>query len=717
MKTLKAMAIILLPAVFFSACGGGGGGSDSSGGNGGGTSGGTTSAISGVASKGPISGGTVKVYALNSDGSQGNLLGTTTTAADGQYSVNLGVFTGNVLVEITGGTYKDEATGNTMPMNTLTLRAALTGVSGSASVAVTPLTEMAVSKAGTLTKANIDAANSLISSMVGGIDIVGTMPVDVTTVSATTATKAQKEYSLMLATVSQMAKDSGKSVSDVLTAFKSDISDGKIDDTSVIISLGAFLVSSNNATGLTSLSDTTLATSILSAGGTSPNVGKTDLEKAKALINDLRNTALSIYNYKGVGTSGTFNGIAEELETKIKPELTATVNRIGWILGKASYKSSGNYSDPVTGNQVSLSFTTASNDLGYSAANFTVKDAGNNTIDTGSLTVSADGSGHIVSGTFSATMKTASGDLTASLNYTGTVSGGIYTTMTLTGSMAAPGLSLDFSQSGRKLYATFAQQPGSTDPMQIYPTSITFSGVLTTATAKLNGDLNISSVVWASKGHTTGYQYINGTWQKVCSGEARPKTASFTGSFEELLNGSATGVKFNGKIGGSWSNADIYDGCTLWFDTTYRPDHDTSTNFHKWSAVFDGTVDAPSRPAITASLGIIQSDYNKFVIDALYKKMNSDGTMIFLTGNGTITLNPIYYPNSTYYNNSYISLIMNFTNQDGAKLSIADDESKSGDNKFSGSISSSGGTKMADLYTISSVPMVKYTDNYFESIP
>lgn len=698
------LLIVVLQLGVMAGCGSGGGGSDSNGGS----SGGTTSALSGMASKGPISGGTVKVYALNADGSLGNLLGTTITAVDGQYAVYLGYFTGNVLVEVTGGTYKDEATGNITSMNTLALRAALTGVSGSASVAVTPLTEMAVSKAGVLTKTNIDAANSLVGSMIGGVDIIGTMPVDVTAASAANATKAQKEYSLMLATVSQMAKDSGKSISDVIAGLTLDIADGKIDDTSVITSLGAFMISSNNATGLTDPNDTTLAGAILAGGATSPYVGKTDLEKAKALITDLRNTALSIYNYKSTGTSGTFNGIAEELETKIKPELTATVNRIGWILGKASYKSSGNYSDLVTGNQLSISFTAASNDsndLGYSAASFTVKDAGNNTIDTGTLTVLADTLGRIVTGTFNATMKTASGNLTANLNYTGTVSGGLYTIMTLTGSMTAPGLSLDFSQSGRKLYATFAQQSGSSDPMKIYPTSITFSGVLTTSTAKMSGDLNISSVVWASKGL---YSYMSG-----CIGAARPKTATFTGSFEELSNGSATGVKFNGKIGGSWSNADTYDGCTSWRDTTYTPTYDTAANFHNWSASFNGTVDAPSRPTITASLGVAQIEYNKFNLDALYKRLNTDGTMVFLSGNGTM----IYYPNSVAYLPPYMVSTANFTNQDGFKMAISDDESKTGDNKLSGSISTSGGTKMADLYTINSVPMVKYTDNYVESIP
>ena len=127
----------------------------------------TTSTLNGVASKGPIKSGSVKVYALEADGAKGALLGTGTTGADGSYSVDIGSYTGDVVVEVSGGTYTDEATGATDTPNTL-LRAALSGVSGTVTIAVTPLTEIAVQYAeDPNTETSIDAANSLVSSMVG----------------------------------------------------------------------------------------------------------------------------------------------------------------------------------------------------------------------------------------------------------------------------------------------------------------------------------------------------------------------------------------------------------------------------------------------------------------------------------------------------------------------------------------------------------------------
>jgi len=85
--SLLLIAILIAFTIILTGCGGGGGG-----GGGKGPSGAT---ISGVASKGPISGGAVKVYALNADGSKGSQIGTTTTTkADGSYSVNIGSYTG-----------------------------------------------------------------------------------------------------------------------------------------------------------------------------------------------------------------------------------------------------------------------------------------------------------------------------------------------------------------------------------------------------------------------------------------------------------------------------------------------------------------------------------------------------------------------------------------------------------------------------------------------
>lgn len=691
---LKTWVFATFLAAIMIGCGGGGGG---------GTKETAATTINGVASKGPISGGTVTVYALNTDGSKGNQLGTAISGTDGSYSISLGTYTGNVLVEVTGGAYKDEATGATSS-NTLTLRAALTSVSGSVSVAVSPLTEIAVQYASTLTKENIEKANSLVGSM-AGLNIINTLPVDVTDATASSkGTVDQINYGLILSAISQMIADgNASSVSDAISKIKNDLSDdNQLDDTgdSLLSALTNFIANPNNQSGVTTLDQTNLddAINYITNNPITPPSNVSDLTKAKALVSDLRNTALSIYNYQGVGTAGVFNGLAEELETKIKPELTYTVERIGWILEVASWKASGNYYNYETGDNLSITFTSAANDLDYSSASFTVKDPQGNTIDSGSLTVQANGDGRITSGSFTATMKTASGNLSANLSYTGTVNNGSYTSMTFTGSMAAPGLSLDFSQSGRKLHATFAPEPGSTDPTAIYPTSILASARITTTTAQMDGNLNISSIEWANK----GYMDEDYSGNPVCVGQWRPKTATFTGSFEELSNGATTGVKFSGTITGSYTNAATYDGCT-----------DSSTaNFDQWNASFDGKVEAPSRPTITAFLKATKGEYRKITLDANYRRTNTDGTVIYLSGSGAVTV--LEYPNLS--GDTYLVTTATLTNQDGIKVNISNDESKYEDQRFTGTITTSGGEKMANLYTIEGAPMVKYVDNYLESI-
>lgn len=246
------MAII---AVTLAACGGGGGGSA------GGTSQQPSSTvIGGVASKGLIKNGTIKVYAITG-GFKGALLATATTDANGRYSADIGSYTGAVLVEASGS-YTDEATGETRTIDPAApLRAALGSVSGAVNLSVTPLTDIAVSQAHTLTPAAIDAANTLISSIFK-VDILATTPVDAAANAMAAATQAQKDYTLALAAVSQMAKNSNSTVQQTIATISAGItSTGAATQTmtTVAAALGAFMAGSNNQTGVTSLTGSNLA--------------------------------------------------------------------------------------------------------------------------------------------------------------------------------------------------------------------------------------------------------------------------------------------------------------------------------------------------------------------------------------------------------------------------------------------------------------------------
>lgn len=140
--TLSALAAAALVA-----CGGGGGGAPSS------------SSLSGSVVKGPVGGSTVCAYVLVSTG-KGSQLGCTTTDADGAYSLSLN-YSGPVVVEATGGTYTDEATGAAGSSLAVPLLAAGTAGPGAPALIATPLTTIAYTHAsagGGLSVGSFDAA-------------------------------------------------------------------------------------------------------------------------------------------------------------------------------------------------------------------------------------------------------------------------------------------------------------------------------------------------------------------------------------------------------------------------------------------------------------------------------------------------------------------------------------------------------------------------------
>jgi len=258
MKMRNNLFLILMSACmlfFLWACGGSDGDSTTPS-----TDTGTT--LSGVASKGMIADGTVNVYAITNDGQKGDLLGTTTTDSDGNYTLKIDYdYDGPVLVEVSGGTYVDEATGQTVDLDG-TLRAALPSVSDDVSVAVTPLTEIAVRVAetsGSMDATKIADANDLVSQMLGE-DIISTLPVDCSDATKfADADAGAQNYTLLLAAISQMAETSDQNISDILEAIEEDLSDMALDETSenLLTAVDDFLSSDENETGVEDASNLT----------------------------------------------------------------------------------------------------------------------------------------------------------------------------------------------------------------------------------------------------------------------------------------------------------------------------------------------------------------------------------------------------------------------------------------------------------------------------
>jgi len=186
--------------------------------------------VSGTVSKGLVNGGAVSIFAIDATGLKVTpALASDVTDAAGHYSIAL-THSGPILVEVTGGTYTDEATGIATPLAGV-LRAALPAADGSVTVAVTPLTELAVRIAEKydFTPEKITEANALLSQLIGA-SITEIQPANPANAQAFGAADADaKNYALMLAAISRMAAD--QSGVDVLAALAADLDDMRLDKT------------------------------------------------------------------------------------------------------------------------------------------------------------------------------------------------------------------------------------------------------------------------------------------------------------------------------------------------------------------------------------------------------------------------------------------------------------------------------------------------------
>ena len=157
-------------AAIMAACGGGGGSSSSSG---------TSTTISGSAVKGPVNNATVTVK----NAASGAVLGTTTTSSTGTYTLSV-PFSGDVVVEVSDGTYIDEATNATTPLAT-PMRVVINANGGNVTGVVTPLTTLAYTYAfgtsgapatPTATAFNAVAANLATQFQLTGVNLATTVP-------------------------------------------------------------------------------------------------------------------------------------------------------------------------------------------------------------------------------------------------------------------------------------------------------------------------------------------------------------------------------------------------------------------------------------------------------------------------------------------------------------------------------------------------------------
>jgi hypothetical protein len=167
------------------------------------------------------------------------MVASATTDAQGHFSLAMGTYAGSVMLQMTGGSYADEASGSIMPMASgdvmTAVIPAMTSGAALRDVAITPLTSMAQAWAqhmsGGMTDANISSANSAVGRYFMVADIVHDLPIDpLVTGSGNSATQDAINHGMVLAAMSQLATAHGMaSSSAMVTAMTSDAADGAMD--------------------------------------------------------------------------------------------------------------------------------------------------------------------------------------------------------------------------------------------------------------------------------------------------------------------------------------------------------------------------------------------------------------------------------------------------------------------------------------------------------
>lgn len=220
----------LAVAVAIAGCGGGGG---SSGGGGSTPAPAAKSKVSGAVTKGPVAGAELYLYQMDAAGNKTGeaVAGPIQTAEDGTWTVQLpDSIPRPLLIESSGGTYTDEATGN--PVSAGSLNSFLP--EGAETAAVTPLSELLVQSTRDHLAENTGA--SLAEGIDAGVDVLddvlGVSFDPLTTVPSTTGDDpAAKQYAAVLGGLSTQANtiSAGTDPFDTVMALIQDASDGVVD--------------------------------------------------------------------------------------------------------------------------------------------------------------------------------------------------------------------------------------------------------------------------------------------------------------------------------------------------------------------------------------------------------------------------------------------------------------------------------------------------------
>lgn len=209
---MRNYIVLLIASVILSACGGGSAG-------GGGNPSGLSipvGTVSGTTFDGLISNANLSVYDFSA-GTKGALLAQAVSDTAGQYSISLKVESRPILIEVTGGSYFEEAgAGFQIALNGKKLSALMNYTAGETiKTAVTTFTHLAAGLAtyeigkGTAVAAAIDDANGRVTAMVG-FNILTTQPVQITDqINANSVLTPELKYGFLAGAISMWTYNHG----------------------------------------------------------------------------------------------------------------------------------------------------------------------------------------------------------------------------------------------------------------------------------------------------------------------------------------------------------------------------------------------------------------------------------------------------------------------------------------------------------------------------
>jgi hypothetical protein len=283
LSRISSLIAMLAMLLLQSACGGGG---DSIAVGSGGTG------ISGAVTKGPLSNATVTAYGI-AGGLTGAQIGSTTTDASGNYTMSIGAYTGSVMLQVSGGNYRDEATGSVLAMAAGDVMSAVMPSVASGTTAtgtqITPITSMAQARAQQMAGGMTADINTAMGNYFSVSDILHVQPMNpLVPGSGSNASADARNYGMTLAAMSQYARSLNMAnTSALVSSMMSDASDGMMDgrkgSSSISMTMGGMMGSSMMApsagtSGLaTAMRDFVMSTanmSLLTATDVAPLVQK-----------------------------------------------------------------------------------------------------------------------------------------------------------------------------------------------------------------------------------------------------------------------------------------------------------------------------------------------------------------------------------------------------------------------------------------------------------